>query len=79
MILFWLLWVSLVLGGVAGYFAVKAGWDGLWLWVTRVPARAPRAACPRDGGVARPRAEQGDFLPVPRVTTRPGSPPGPLA
>jgi hypothetical protein len=79
MILFWLLWVSLVLGGVAGYLAVKAQRDGLGLRVARVPAQGRRVGRRRDGDSARPRAEQGDFLPVPRVTTRPGSPPGPLA
>jgi hypothetical protein len=75
MILFWLLWVSLVLGGVAGYLAVKARRDGLGLR----PARVRRAVPARDGAAARPRAAREDFLPVPRVTTRPGSPPGPSA
>jgi hypothetical protein len=79
MMLFWLLWVSLVLGGVAGFLAVKVRRDGLWLRVARRPVRVRRAGRPWGGDVARPRAEQGDFLPVPRVTTRPGSPPGPLA
>jgi hypothetical protein len=75
MILFWLLWVSLVLGGVAGFLAVKVRRDGLGLR----PARVRRAVPARDGDVVRRRAGRGDFLPVPRVTTRPGSPPGPLA
>jgi hypothetical protein len=77
MILFWVLWVSLVLGGVAGCLAVRAKQTGLWPRAARVPAKASRTAGRRDLGVPRGRRE--DFLPVPQVTTRPGSPPGRLA
>lgn len=76
MILFWVLWLSLVLGGVAGYLAVRAKETGRWPRAARVPARASRAAGKRDAAVPPGRRAREDFLPVPRVTTRPGSPPG---
>jgi hypothetical protein len=78
MILFWLLWVSLVLGGVAGFLAARARRDGLGSWLVRVPAPVRRIERDRDGAGARRRAGQGEFLPVPGVTTHPGSPPGRL-
>jgi hypothetical protein len=75
MILFWVLWVSLVLGGVAGYLCAKAkGKNGLWLRPARV--RRPVA---RGDAVPPDAVRREDFLPVPRVTTHPGSPPGPHA
>jgi hypothetical protein len=76
MILFWVLWVSLVLGGVAGYLCARAkGKTGLWLR----PARVRRPVPARDVDVSACRHRREDFLPVPQVTTRPGSPPGPHA
>ena len=79
MILFWVLWVSLVLGGVVGYLAARVRSAGLGLRAVRVPARAPRPATRRDGGNPGHRQGRGDFLPLPQVSTRPGSAPGRLA
>jgi hypothetical protein len=79
MILFWVLWVSLVLGGVAGCLAARAKRTGLWPRAARVPAPARRAAGRRDAAVPPGRHARADFLPVPRVTTRSGSPPGRLS
>jgi hypothetical protein len=79
MILFWVLWVSLVLGGVAGYLCARARGTGLGLRTRRQSVRVRPPASPREAGTARCRPGREDFLPVPRVTTRPGSPPGPGA
>ena len=70
-----ILWVSLVLGGVAGYLYARAqGATGPWLR----PARVRRPVVRRDA-VPPPPDRREEFLPVPWVTTRPGSPPGPHA
>ncbi len=78
MILFWLLWVSLVLGGLAGLLLSQGRLPVVWpraarLTLPRRPAagRLPAADLPAH----RPR--RGEFLPAPRVTTRPAAPPGP--
>ena len=79
MILFWLLWLSLVLGGVAGFLAVRGGVGRLWLRVARVPARARRpvwqAVCATDGRrLPWPVASPGDPWPPFRVAPRAGPP-----
>ena len=74
MTLFCLVCVSLVLGGLALRRETRAGLEALWLGAfgTRVPVRRP-ARPPQ----ARPAVDfRPDFLPAPRVQTRPG-PAGP--
>ncbi len=75
-----LLWVSLVLGGVAGL--LLGLWPrglSLWLRANRVPVRKHPPASPRDGQRVRRSAERGGFLPSPQIQTRPGPGPGPFA
>jgi hypothetical protein len=50
MILFWLLWVSLVLGGVAGGLSCNEAFRGKWLLMKRVPAPVRRSVWRRLGG-----------------------------
>lgn len=76
MVLFWLLWVSLLLGGVTALAAEFAARQGLWPRAARLPVRAHRAARPRHAEDAWLRECRGRLLPPPRVATRPGSPPG---
>jgi hypothetical protein len=71
MILFWLLCVSLVLGGLAFRRELLTILDGLWLHVFGVPVRA-RTSRPalRACTTAPPRRH--DPLPPPRVSFRAG-------
>ena len=79
MILFWLLCVSLVLGGAAGFLVSVKGWDRLWHWLARIPLRVRQPIGQREGGRRQQRGERGGFLPSPRVTTRPRPPSPPPA
>jgi len=48
MLLFWLFWVGLVLGGAAGGLSCIEALRGKWLLSARVPARVPGALRPWD-------------------------------
>jgi hypothetical protein len=78
MILFWLLFVSLVLGGVA----VSLWYDNRrripWLRVARVPVPVHRPVCQRNPGRPRSGGCRDTLLPLPRVVTRAGPQPHPL-
>jgi hypothetical protein len=74
MIVFWLLCVSLVLGGVAGLLCSVKERDRLWHWAARVPLRVRRPIGQRDGERRQQRSERGGLLPSPRVMTRPRPP-----
>ena len=73
MILFWLLCVSLVLGGLAFRREVRTTLDGLWLRLFGAPVRV-RTHTPRPTlracSTAPPRRH--DLLPPPRVSFRAG-------
>jgi hypothetical protein len=74
MIFFWLLWVSLVLGGAAAVLCSKQGRESLGLRRVRVPAQV---RCPhrcREGGQRGPTPGAGPYPPLPWVTTRMGPP-----
>jgi hypothetical protein len=72
MTLFWLLWVTLVLGGVAGVLWANRQALGLGLRPVRVLAQT-RRPLPRTGsGDRRPTPVRGSPLPLPRVTSRSG-------
>src|SRR5437016_560915 len=76
MILVWFVWVSLVLGGVAGALWYSETFRGTWLRVARVAVRKrPRSVWHRDADNSRFRRQAGGVLPAPRVRTR-GAPPG---
>jgi len=78
MILFCILWVVLVLGGLAVYRSDWSFLRGLWLRAARVPARVRRPVWQRNGEARRPDDLQGRALPPPRVVTCAGPPPRPL-
>jgi hypothetical protein len=68
MVLFWLMWLCLALGGTARLIGAE-GWVGLWL----APApETPRAASPRHAELL-----SGRWPPAPRFAPRAG-PPGRL-
>jgi hypothetical protein len=77
MILFWLLLVVLVLGGLVAWQGGALHVAGLWLRSVRAaPVRLP--VCQRREASVRPRDLRGHPLPLPRVVTRAGPPPRPL-
>jgi hypothetical protein len=71
MSLFWLLCLSLVLGGLIFRREVRAALGDLWLAFFGVRVRVSRPR--RPARLDRPRSPPHDFLPPPRVLTRPGS------
>ncbi len=71
MTLFWLLCVSLVLGGLAFRRQVREALDGLWLRLFGVPVRVrARRPVPHARSTAPPG--QHNLLPPPRVSSRAG-------
>jgi hypothetical protein len=78
MVLFWIVAVVLVLGGLIALWGNASWLRGLWLQAARVKAPARRPVWQRNGGRSRPDDLQGRFLPPPRVVTRAGPPPRPL-
>jgi hypothetical protein len=78
MILFWLLWVGLVLGALAGLLVARAKLPVVWPRAARLPLpRRPAAGRLPAADLPAHRPRRGEYLPAPQVTTRPGSPPGP--
>ena len=75
MILFWVLWVSLVLGGVAGYLCAQAQRLGLGLRLARVAVRKQRLSVQGQRGGTGDGQGPEAFLPLPTITTRPAGPP----
>jgi len=78
MILIWMLWVVLVLGGLVAVGSHAPWLRGPWLRAARVPARVRRPVWQRQGGNYRSVDLPGHALPPPRVVTRAGPPPRPL-
>ena len=71
-----LLWLSLVLAGVAGSLWFWEALRGTWLRLGRVPAPVRRPAWQRDWGVSKSSIGGDYFLPLPGgVVTRAGPPP----
>ena len=80
MVLYGLLWLSLVLGGVAGCLLFWEALRGTWLRMARVPAPVRRPGWQRDWGSLKSSIEGDRFLPLPGgVATRAGPPLGPPA
>jgi hypothetical protein len=73
MTLFWLLCVSLVLGGLAFRHPLRGALDDLWLYWFGVRVRAvrPQGPPPDPGRSAVPPSRH-DFLPPPRGINRAG-------
>jgi hypothetical protein len=63
MILYGLLWLSLVLAGVAGCLWLWEALRGIWLGMARVPAPVRRPGWQRDWGGLKSSIEY--FLPLP--------------
>jgi hypothetical protein len=81
MMLFWLMWVGLVLGGLTASLWKVIGWRGKWLQTARVraPREGDRPVWQREWRAPLPSYVGGKYWPPPLVVTRPGNPPGPGA
>jgi hypothetical protein len=78
MVLYSLLWLSLVLGGVAGSLWFREALRGTWLGMARVPAPVRRPVWQCDRAVLKSPSDGYGFLPLPGgVVTRAGPTPPP--
>lgn len=79
MLLFWLLWLSLVLGAMAGCFWTTEAWRRPWLKRARVPARKRLPVRQSETIAPVDSVQETGPMPVWRVRTDPGPrrpPPG---
>ena len=75
MLLFWLMWMSLVLGGLVASLWYQQTWRGTWYRLARArAAKVVRSVWQRPERARVPLQREAGFLPPAGVVTRAGPP-----